>query len=114
MLLSLLLIALSLLDCLTVFSALIFLVRSVYRCLMNKDRRRSETTVMMWFSSADVRTKNGMSVNEPGFNFGIYIKHSILYPPIELYFFFPPNSNNNRINTDNYVDNVINNECKQY
>ena len=38
-LLSLLLIALSLLDCLTAFSALTLLVRSVFRCLLNKDRR---------------------------------------------------------------------------
>jgi len=27
---------------------------------------------MMWLSSADVRTKNGMSVNEPGFNWHLF------------------------------------------
>ena len=81
---SLILIALSVLDCLTVFSALTLLVESVFRCLLNKDQWWSETTGMMWSSSADVRTKNGMSVNELGFNWHL---HKSFHSPIKIKFF---------------------------
>jgi len=46
----------------------------------------------MWFSSADVRTKNGMSVNEPGFNWHLY-KSFYSLSLIELIFFHQEGNN---------------------
>ena len=77
---SLLLIALSLLYCLTVLSVLTLLVRSGFRCLLNKDRRQSETTGIILFYSAEVRTKNGMSVNKPGLDWHLHKSFHSLSP----------------------------------
>jgi len=48
---------------------------------------------MMWLSSADVRTKNGMSVNELGFDWHLHKSFRSL-SPIELNFFFHQEGNN--------------------
>jgi len=67
----------------------------IYKCAIivvkpinfNQPTRYEEIIGIYFFNNAEVRTKNGMSVNEPGLNWHLYKSFHFL-SPIEFFFFF--------------------------